>query len=165
MAPKSLPPIGKFPAQGKAVVIADGTYNIINLASGTALRISGTENIVGDSRELPLSTQPEEEWTLKYDHTQNAYTIVNKSSGTYITSDQLYTPLVQGQTEIFQATSSQLSYFTLHLTTITGAYAINPAEGGQVVELFQGSSASGTAVQIVDSDGTPKQLWSFAAIA
>ncbi|KZP00070.1 hypothetical protein CALVIDRAFT_524988 [Calocera viscosa TUFC12733] len=156
------PPFEKLPALGKAIQILDGTYTIVNVASGTALKVKETQYVVGDSRELPVSEQPKEQWTLKYDYTEKGYTLVNGSTGNGLTSDQLYTPLVQGQVEVFQGTSK--SYFTLHISSITGAYSIVPNDyASQVVELFQGSGAPGTAVQIVDSDGSTKQLWTFGA--
>ncbi|KZP00068.1 hypothetical protein CALVIDRAFT_524987 [Calocera viscosa TUFC12733] len=158
------PPIEKLPSLGKAIQVQDGTYTIINVASGTVLKVKDTQYVVGDSRELPLSQQATELWALAYDHDKNGYTFTNGSTTNYLTSDQLYSPLVQGQTEVFQGTDA--SYFTLHISTQTGAYSIVPKDyESQVVELFQGSGAPGTAVQIVDSDGSTKQLWSFAAAA
>ncbi|KZT51256.1 carbohydrate-binding module family 13 protein [Calocera cornea HHB12733] len=148
MSDSTLSPVDKFPVLPKPVVIADGTYAIINVASGTALKVQGTQYI----------------WTILYDQTKRAYELANKDSGTYITASQLYTPLVLGQTEIFQATLAQVGYFTLHISNTTGAYAISPAGTNKVVELFQGSSAPGTAVQITDADGSTKQLWSFVRI-
>ncbi|KZT60231.1 hypothetical protein CALCODRAFT_515592 [Calocera cornea HHB12733] len=156
------PPVEKLPQVGKEVQVLDGTYTIVNLASGTALKIKGTQYVVGDARLLSLSEQPKEQWTIAYDWTNKGYTLKNVSSGTYLTSDQLYTPLVQGQTEVFQGTSSSL--FTLHSSTVTGAYSLVPNDySSNVVELFSGSPAPDTAVQIVDSDGSDKQLWTFAA--
>ncbi|KZT55340.1 hypothetical protein CALCODRAFT_484890 [Calocera cornea HHB12733] len=156
------PTAGGFP--GKAIIIPNGIYNIINVASGTSLRIKGTEHIVGDARELPFNKQPEEEWILKYDTVPSSYSIQNKSNGSYLTWEQLFEPLVAGHTELFQAPKEHLSYFGLRLSKVTGAFAINPVEGPQLVELFQGSSAPGTSVRVADGDGSTKQLWSFAAV-
>ncbi|KZT60240.1 hypothetical protein CALCODRAFT_492826 [Calocera cornea HHB12733] len=47
MSDATLPPLGKFPAQGKAVVIPNGT-----------------QYIVGDSRDLPLAESAKEQVCL-----------------------------------------------------------------------------------------------------
>ncbi|KZT55339.1 hypothetical protein CALCODRAFT_498819 [Calocera cornea HHB12733] len=151
---------GQWPFFSKAIHIPNGTYTIVNVQSGTALSVKDTKWVVGDQRERPLLHQPAEQWKLEYDWTQKGYTFLNASTGRYMTSDQLYYPLVQGQTEVFQ--SSDKCYFTVQITTVTGAYFIVPNDYDPwVLEVFQGSPADGTAIQIVKSDGSSKQLWTF----
>ncbi|KZP00085.1 carbohydrate-binding module family 13 protein [Calocera viscosa TUFC12733] len=163
------PPGPPVEGVGDPTAVPDGTYQLINLSSGTALKISDASAldgsfIYGNPRNLTDQDLKLAAWAVAWDNTNGGYTFKNLESGKYLTHAQNWKQFQNTRTLFLSTTAT---YFVLQEGTLNSTYQIWTLKGNNTdttLELYIGDPDPTRPVIIQPDSSKDNQQWTFAVI-